>query len=420
MYRKILKNLTWISTASLLVKPAWLLFLVSVTPRLLGAHEYGILTAALALVAVTTSFADVGMAQYSLREIARHPQRASRHFTNFMLLRAVLLILGAVLSLLLARGLGYTADALLAVAFGALYWTTLNVSQYCATFYRAFEELHHEAVVMVIDKVLVIGLSFWLLWETRQASWTLAGMALGSTLTMFANVGWVLRRFAAFRRRLISPAFLRRSLRPMLAIGLAGFLTMVYLRTDAVMIEALLGETEAGQYGQAFRLLEALSLLPVLVQSALFPRLSALYHEQNYPAFSSLLRLGLGGLFVGGLVVTIPLSVFAPSLITLLVPDPAFAPSAGVLSILAWTFPLTCVQNLLFSALLAADRQRVPVYALFAAALFNLGLNAAAIPTYGIEGAALITVASELLIVAFYLAYFKRSMNLTHTPSLPT
>jgi O-antigen/teichoic acid export membrane protein len=325
-----------------------------------------------------------------------------------MMLRLANSLLAWIATLAAALLLGYRGTALAAVVFAGLYNLTLNLTNYCRGIFRAFEDLRQEAAMLVIEKLLVIGGGLLLLITTQLASWTLAGMAAGMTFAAAANTWWIDHRFAKLRLELLSRDFMKRSLKIMIPFGLAGLFTVIYYRIDMVMVEALLGEAPTGQYGAAFRILEALFMLPALVAlAAVYPRLARLYHEEAYAKFAALLKNSFLGLVGVGLVITTAIFMTAGPIIEILDPDPAYGPAAEALRILVWTFPFLCANFLLYSALLSMDQQRFASVALAVAVAMNVTLNAFMIPMYGINGAAVASVIPEVTLVGIYLGRYR-------------
>jgi O-antigen/teichoic acid export membrane protein len=408
----MLRNITWLGATSAAVKPAWFIFITAACMRLLGAEGYGVFSTALALCVLVMAVTDLGMSEYSIREVARDHSRATRFLSNFLLVRSLASIGGFVCVLGIATVLGYDASGLIAVVFAAAYVAALGFVMYCRSFFEAFQNLRIASISIAIEKVFVIALGSALLVATGSASWTLAGMALGMILTLAVNVRWVSRRFAPIVIDVIDRAFIREHVKLSIPFGVAGMLSVVYYRIDLVMIEALRSATEAGQYAAAFRILEALSLLPVvIVSAAMYPRFAALHYRREHEAFSELMRRGAVSLVLASMTVAIVLTVWGPSLISVLDPDPTYGPSGPALQILCWTFPLTCLNVLLYTALLAIDEQRYRAQALGGAVVLNIGLNSVLIPGHGITGAAIATIVSEVFVVVAYALRYRMKMG---------
>lgn len=379
--------------------------------RLLGVREFGVMNAALSLTMIATSFVNLGMTRYAVREVSRTPEHASRYFSNFMALRVANSTLALLGALVVASILAYRGASLLAVFFGGLYSVGLNVTAFCRGMYQALQDLRQEAVMLVVEKVLVIAGGLALLVTTRSAHFTLAGMAAGMIVTTGINVWWINRRFARLTSRLFSWRFLKSSFRVMIPFGLAGLFTAVYYRVDMVMIEAMLGEAPTGQYGAAYRILEALNMLPAIVATAaVYPRLAKMQSRSDRDGFTKLLRRGLVGLSGLSVAISVALAVLAPFVIHLLDPDPAYGPAVLALQILVWSYPFYCINSLLYAALVSMEDETFISIFLLAAVFVNIGLNVFMIPAWGINGAAVATIAPELVLTAIYFARLRYRM----------
>lgn len=409
-YRTLLHNVMWLSVASAAVKPIWLLFIIVLCARVLGAGGYGVLNTALSLGALAFAVTNFGLGQYTVREVSGDRGLATRFFSNFVLVRLGMFIPTAAVALGVGALLGYENELLLAVGFACIYLASQSISQYCYSFFQAFENLRYQALSVIVEKGLVILLGGALLYATISPALALLGMAGGMALTTALTLWWVTRYVTPFRWAEVDPGFVRRSLRALVPFGLAGLFGMMYFRVDTVMVEALIDTTAAGQYGLAFRIVEALNMLPLIVANAtLFPRLSSLFVERDYPEFRKLIRWGGGGLLATSAPIALGLTVSAPLLIGWIAADPTLGPASPTLQILCWAFPLTCVRTLVYVALLALYEQRFIAGALGAGVVFNVSLNLVLIPAVGIHGAAIATIASEAaLLLAYAIRYRQR------------
>ena len=400
----MVRNIAWLSGGSILVKPLWILFIVAACPRLLGVEAYGTMQSALALAAMILMVSDMGTSNLTLREVAAQPGEAVRYLSNILVLRGVLAavcILGALLAAVL---LDYDRLALLTVAAACAYLLAQYLIGFSRVFFRAAENLRYEAVSTVAERALVIAVGSAFLVTTRSPAWTLGGMALGAGVVGLTQIVWISRHLARFDAGSVSVAFIRQAAWLAVPLGIADLLLGLYYRADQVMVEAMAGDAAAGQYGQAYRILEALSLLPaIVVQGALFPRLTRLGAEGGLAEARRLaVRTGVF-LTASGIGVSVLLWVAAPLLIRVLTGDAAFDPAASALRVLVWAFPLTCLKDLFFITSLSRQQYRTPVVIFGAAVALNVAMNLWAIPRYGIVGASVTTVISEALTVLLFL-----------------
>jgi O-antigen/teichoic acid export membrane protein len=407
-YRDLLRNVVWLSVASAAVKPLWLFFIVVLCARVLGAEGYGVLNTALSVGTLAFAVTNFGIAQYTVREVSGDRSLAPRFFSNFVVIRLVMVVPTAAVALGAGVALGYDRELLFAVGFACLYFAAQSLKQYGHSLFQAFENLRFQALSVVAEKVLVILAGGALLYTLASPTSVLSAMAVGMVLTTGLTVWWVIRYIAPFRWAELDAAFVRRSLRRLVPFGLAGLFGMMYFRVDTVIVEAMLGTTAAGQYGLAFRIVEALNMLPlIVVHATLYPRLSSLSADRDYDEFQKIAGLGGGMLAAASIPVALVLTLFGSLLIGWISSDPELAPASLALQILCWAFPLTCLRNLGYVALLALHDQRFIAGALGAGVGFNITLNLALIPSHGIYGAAIATICSEVLLLAVYATRYR-------------
>lgn len=404
----MLGNITWMGFGSAAVKPLWFVFITYFCINMLGDEGYGVLNWALITMTVAAAFGDMGTGSYSTREVARHPDAASHYFTNFLLVRLLASVTVMSVILLLEMRSGEPPNKLWALAMGGVYTTGLLLLEYCRTFYRAFEVLRYEAISMVVEKVLVVGLGLTLLWLTHTPEGTLTGMAAGMLLALSANVVWISRRLAPFRPQLITLAFLRSKVGAALPIGIYSLLGVVYLRIGPYLLEMMQGEAALGRFSVAYRVIEALQLLPAIVAAVALPRLSSLFGHRHIPAFRRLMMQSTLALFGLALLCTIGLVLFGPTITSLLSQGKAsFAASGDLLQLLAWAFPLMCVNGFMVVLLIAANEQRFLAWVMSGMVLCAFGANLVFIPHYGAGAVAAIIIIFEALLCTTYLARYR-------------
>ena len=412
-YRKLLKNIAWLGVASVAVKPLWLFFITVLCARVLGAEGYGILNTALSLAALTIALTDLGLTQYTVREVAADRTRASRFLVNFAALRLGLAVPATAVALGIGVALGYERSLLLAVGFACVYFAAQSLKGYGYSFFQAFENLRYQALSVVVEKLLVILAGGVLLYLTVSPALTLLGMAVGMVLVTGLTLWWVTRHVAPFQPAEVDARFVGDSLRTLIPFALAGLFGMMYFRIDTIIVEALLGATAAGQYGLAFRIVEALNMLPlIVVHATLYPRLSSLFSEGAYDELRVLTRLGGGALLAASVPIALVLTLSASLLVGWIATDPELGPAGPALQVLCWVFPLICIRYLLYTALLALHEQRFIAAALGAGMVFNVVLNLVLIPSLGINGAAIATIGSEIVLLTTYAFRYRRRLRL--------
>lgn len=406
----------WLGSANLLVKPIWFVFITAFCMRILGVDGYGVFSTALALAAVMAAFSDFGTTRFVVREIARDRTIGGYVYTNVLISRAVLTTGAFLLAIGAGLVLGYRGPILQALFFASWYAFGLSLVVFYRGVLQGFEALRNEARSLYVEKGFVIALGLVLLIATRDPRWTLAGMAGGMTLTLIYCLVVVHREFASFERHAVDLSYIRKHAVSIGTLGLASIFALLYLKVDLVMIERILGERPAGEYGAAYRIVEALNMLPAIATAAIYPRLSSLHAEAD--RLGQLARSSAAGLSAIAIVIAAVLTLAAPALFQLLAPGGEFYQSGPTLSMLAWTFPFVCANAIIYAALLSLQQERFAVAALAGVLIFNVVSNWIVIPIYGVIGSAATTVATEGLLFLLYLSRLRSVLRVTPTPSI--
>ena len=394
----LVKNFAWVTFGHAAAKPLWFLFITALCTRVLGASEYGTMIASLALVGLLISFTELGTNDYATRELAHEPDGGSGLFTNLLVGRAALGAL-AVCLIPLARTFGYEGPELAAFAAAGAYTVAFRLGELCRTYYRAVEVLRYEAGSVVAERLLVIGGGTAGLLTTRTAWGTLVGMGVGVVLSLALNVAWIHTRLSALRLGALGVDALAKIYRAALPIGVMGLFILATNVGGIVLVEALLGNAEAGRYGAAYKVLEMLQLAPALVCAPLFPRFAALIRSGDTEAFYRLLYRTTLGLAALSVAVAGAVALLAPLVVEVLAPGEGFEGTVGVLRAILWAYPPMAVGMLLLYALIAADGTRIVAALAAVAAVVVAVATPFVAPRYGAEGVALVLAAAHAIIV---------------------
>ncbi len=404
----LVRNLGWMTFPNLIVKPAWFLFITLVCIRYMGIAEYGVMTAALALMSICDGSLTLGSSPYTIRELARDPSRSSQFFSNLLVSRTFFSLVAIAIGLAIRWVLG--TGAFDVVLFAGCYVFFRNLLEYCRAIFRAHEQFIVEAGSTIAEKALVIGAGSWALSVAPDAASAMLGMSAGMGVAFLGTFAWTTRRLAAFRLAELSLSFFRKAMPHAVPLGLSSVFVLLYYRTDSIMLEVMEGDLVTGQYGLAFRITEAMILLPFIVSTVLLPRLSSL-HEADKGSFGRLFKRGILAMAAVSGVAALIVWIFAPWAIPFLDPSPEATPAISLLRILLISFVLNAINQIGITHLTATHQQNRLAIVLAAAAAVNIGLNFALIPFMSATGAAWATVATQGLILVLFLPAFFRPFS---------
>jgi O-antigen/teichoic acid export membrane protein len=184
-------------------------------------------------------------------------------------------------------------------------------------------------------------------------------------------------------------------------------LATIFFRIDVMLLKLLQGDTVVGYYSAALKYVDGLLIIPQYFTLAIFPLMS------RYAATSrdSLMRayvLSLRLLLIIALPIAAGMPFVAEGLILVLGGAEYLPDSMIALQIIMWFLPLSFVNSVTQYVLIAIDQQRFLTRAFIIGASFNVIANLIVIPTFSYQGAAVVTIMSELaLLVPFYYAIRK-------------
>jgi O-antigen/teichoic acid export membrane protein len=198
-----------------------------------------------------------------------------------------------------------------------------------------------------------------------------------------------------------SLALLRGGLQFGLKAYLGGLFAFLVLRSDVVLVSYLRGAVETGYYSIAVGLADILLMLPTVVGTMLFPRLSAAADDgQRWRLTWRILKLMLPATPVALLAV---LAAARP--LIRLAYGPAFDPSFAAV---AWLLPgvgFMAINTVFMNLFGACGMPPVTVISPLVALVVNVALNLVLVPAWGFVGASVSSSICYGLMLAMSLAY---------------
>jgi O-antigen/teichoic acid export membrane protein len=331
-----------------------------------------------------------------VREISKRPERTEELAGNALTLRLLLSIAVICLASAISLLLPYPPDVRVAIvlAGGPLLFGMLTSS--LVTVLQARLVMGRAVVGDVVGRAVTLGLTV-LVAALDLGFYAVMGAATGGAAATLV-VTWLLSHRITKIRFRAEFAVWRPLLLASVPLGLALAINEIYFRADTLIISLYQPYDEVGLYTLAYRILEFTLMLGTILLTTVFPVLSdaverdpprALRTIQTSTDVFVILALPL---VVGGLVLAEPLVE--------LVGGTDFTGASVPLQILLFSGGLSWINAVFGFALIAKERQASALWLNASALVFNVGLNFALVPRYGIDAAAAVGVASEVLILA--------------------
>jgi len=370
-------------------------FLITVVAaRRLSPQAFGAFAIATTLGWIVGVATDFGIQLHLARTVARHRAGGWGVFRDW--LRVKLWLSGGAVALVAILSLAWdvTRPHWIPVLLMTLVYVGSSLLEYVHYFYRGLSRTDLESSLTLLQRASMLALSLVVLAWTPTLTWLSAAMLLPvvATLVVSGRLAARLGLRTAAEGRLPSETLAREGRwtvfrRDVLPIGAGVLLSALYFRIDLFMVAAWAGTESAGLYNAVFRLVEALRLFPAAVLAVELPRLCRAENTKLLARVS----LTVTGVAVAAVVVLTPAASWGIPLLY----GGAFMAAVPAFRILLWSFPLMSLNYALTHQLIGWDGQKSYAAVCGLALAANVAMNAWAIPTFGIVGAAWSTFWTE-------------------------
>jgi O-antigen/teichoic acid export membrane protein len=407
--RVLLRNTLTATGGAFIVKILNFAFTVYAV-RLLGEVGWGQFAIVVSFVGLFSIFFELGLTQYTQREIAQDARRADELFWNLVAIRLLLAIAGMVVITGTAYQVRYEPLIIIGIALHTATFIPAAILAPLTTVLNAQERLDLTTHVQVLGQLLTIVFSLLFL----MISPTMLSLAYGGAVTMVSQAAlaaWLLRRHhLAIPAFGLAPNAWPRFIWLSLPFGLTTLALTFNFNVDTVILGYFRDSGEVGWYSAVYRLIFTVCGVSTGFLTALTPSFSREYvHDADRIARWS--RASILGMALFTIPAAIGLFVLASPVVQLLYGE-AFAPSAAALSIVAWDVPLLNFMALAGNVTTAMNRERPAMVIYFACALLNVALNVLFIPVYGLYAAAAVTIATDALAVLLFVLLLRGPLNL--------
>lgn len=361
--------------------------------RYLSPEGYGELVLVYTMTSLIGLISDFGLFKLAVREASRDGDAEGRVIGTTVVARLLLSLLAAGATQIFLAVMGATSEIRLAAGVFSLMFVTEALLTVVVSFHIRLEQ-QYEAFVRVAGELIETILILWLISRGAGLVPIVAAPVIGGLVAVSA--AWLL----ATRRAGIRPAFgfgqLKYLLREALPIGPALIIAAIYLKLGAFGLILLRPTREVGLFGAAFQPIEYLLLASAVLINVLFPVLVR-YEKSDKAKFVHTYQRGAEALVAALLPTAVLLTASGPAIVRFAF-GADYLEAASPLVVLAWALPLLVISVWNGFLLLALDRQIITFRYQAVALAAGLAAHAVLIPTLGLVGAALGTLATALVV----------------------
>lgn len=392
---KLLNNTKWILISQIFQMVIGF-FVGMFAIRYLGPTNYGSITYINSYVSFFSALSSLGLETVVIYQLVHHKDREGEVIASAIFLRIVVSVLCIIALLAVVMVVDHGDHELLIISL--LSGTVL--------IFKSFMTIGFWYQYKLLSKRNVIG---------NMAAFTIATVYRIYALANGKSVYWFafyetfvymldalfyvqLFRKDCHQKRKISKEMCSSLLKLTTPYLISAVMISLYSQVDRIMIKQLMDSTaEVGLYSAATNICVLIAFIPNSISISARPVLMEMKHNQSENYEKRLIQV-LASIIWVSIIYSIFVLIFADLIVNILYGS-QYSGAAGAMRILVW---VTLVQNLtqLRDLWLIGENQSkyVTIFSI-TGTLFNILLNLLLIPTHGIIGASVATVATEFFVM---------------------
>lgn len=372
----------------------------------LKEQGYGEFTAVTSFVALFYLAVDFGINAIFVRELGNKEEKIPIYFKNLLLLRLVISFVVIFLVLSSLSFLPYPSIVKLGIIIASL--TILNHALHVST--NAIFQLKLRYDYPVISELFASGVIISLSFLSLQVSKSILPIIFAYAVGGLVRVGvsfFLASRYTegvGFKK---DDLIWRHLFLPAIPLGIVAIFSQVVGNIDKVIIALvplnpsldMSNIVAVGIYGLAYKIFEVILVFPTFVMNAAYPmmvrkKVEGLENLRKFAMKLGVILLVLG--FAGSLFTYLS----APFIINFFKGgSEKFALSSHVLQVLGISFPIFFVSALTLWLTITLGKQKLLIFVYGFAAFVNLVMNLFLVPTFGYMASAILTIATEMIIL---------------------
>ncbi len=405
------KNTSFMTIASVFQKVIAFAYFTLIA-RELGAAGTGKYFFALSFTTIFVVFVDLGLTNVFIREAAKAKQKLGEYLSTILSIKIGLALLSYLAVVVIINLMGYDVETrhLVYLSGITMLFDSLHLTLYGSL--RALGELKYEAMSIVGSQLLTLILgTFFLL-----SGFPLIYLILAFTISSATNAFFVIGVLTFKHKISLKPVFNSVTARYLFVIAipfaLAAIFARVYAFIDSILLSKMIGDAAVGFYSIPYKIAYAFQFIPLALIAALYPKFSE-YYEHDKKKLAYVFERGVKYLLLVALPIAVGIGLLAEDIILLLYTT-EYTSSVLPLQILIvglvfsyLTFPIGALLN-------ACNRQKTQTVIVGIVMLVNIAMNVILIPRYEIVGAAIASLAGNILLMSLGYLIVPKIAKISH------
>lgn len=377
-------------------------FYVTYTARYLGVEAFGILSFALSFAAISSILLSMGFDILTAREVSRDKKLGEKYIGNIVPIQLLLSVLVIGLVSLIVNYSEYPAETIHVIYLIVLSTVFNSYSTLFQSISQAFEKMEYVSYGQILNSILMIIGTLVSIKENVDVVVFGYTYFIVNLIVLVYSYLFCLKKFVNPRYE-INLDFWRGLITESLPFSLTVIISVLFFHIDILMLSIMKGNEIVGAYRAACNIIIMIISIADVFVYVIFPAASLCYITSKESLEVILEKLSKY-LFIMGLPFGIGIILLANEIIECLYGF-QFISATVVIKILGLYIPFRFISHATGWTLASINKEPLRTFSAFIAIFINIILNILLIPKYGISGAAVATVISQIILFVLYF-YF--------------
>lgn len=392
---RVVKNAGWLIAGRLTNKV--LAFIVSIlTARYLGPGNYGLIGYVAAYMTFFTALCSLGINSVIIKDFVDHPEQEGEAIGTTLVLRLVSSFLSALMIVGIVAVVDKGEPTTVLVAALSSIGLLFQIFDTMKRWFQARLQSKFTAIATVIGYLIVSGYKLLLLITNRSVGW----FALATAVEYMVEAAMLLIAYKknGGPRFSFSFAKARQLLTASSGYIMSDLMISIYISTDKLMLKQFLDEASVGYYTMAVSVSNMWTFLLEAVKDSIYPTVIRAY-DKGEDVFNRRNRQLYALVLYSALAVSALICLLAKPIVSVMYGQ-AYLPAVLPLQIVVWYTAFSYLGSARSAWIVCHNKQKYLKYLYIGGVIINVVLNSALIPVWGVSGAALASLVTQICTTA--------------------
>ena len=401
--KKSVRNSAWIM-AERVYQMVINFVLTIMVSRYLGPANYGVLNYGATLVNIFLVFVKLGLDTMITNEFIKHRDKEGVIIGTSTAMRLISAIISIGIIAILVFVLQANSPIIIITSIIqslALLFQAFYIFDY---WFQSYFKSKYVSIAKAIAYTLMAGYKIWLLAANKGIIWFAAASVIDALVVAILLL--IFYRKNHGQRIAVNFSLGKNLLGRSYHFIITGVMVLIYTQIDKIMIGQMLDEYQLGLYSAALSVCTLTSFVPDAILTS--ARATVFNAKQSGEYYLKRLKQTYAIIFWVCAGIAFLISVAAPIIINIIYGE-QYIGAVATLSLLVWYVPLSYLGLARGIWIVTEDKNKYSKYYTFWGVIMNVGLNAFMIPLWGILGATIATIITELFTLFITPLFYKET-----------